>query len=82
MVEAAPMTPDEVIEWLESPREEDGWMPSAIAEFSAMAQTVRAMRDALIEMLAAYGPWTGKTVKQEDADQAARSSLSPKEGKT
>ena len=77
------MTPDEVIERLE--REginHECWTPEGEAEWFAMAQTVRAMRDALTEMLAAYGPWTGKTVKQEDADQAARSSLSPKEGKT
>jgi hypothetical protein len=33
------------------------------------------LREALTEMFDAYGPWTGKTCKQERADDAARAAL-------
>lgn len=109
MVEAATMTPDEVIEWLEGEADLEahdadkaevffGGDPGSASyarkqaeKLSAMAQTVRAMRDAAKEAQGVLADLTGANpgrsvlhlwARAVESELALRSSLSPKEGKT
>lgn len=102
MVEADHMTPDEVIEWLEgrvgayeesasqttSP-DYKGHLTDSALHYGAMAQTVRAMRDAAKEAQGVLADLTGSNPERSvlhlwaravAAELSLRSSLSPKEG--